>query len=493
MSGRAAPAAGGARLGNTGNSFSAEFDHQSGRERRMRLQGKVRKHARRDLVEHRKWVKDFVNDLWSEDVRMVPRDDKYLACGMRSRGDSGRVQIRAKGDDGRAGFGNLQACGSVWGCPVCAAKIMRRRSRELGQVLAWARSEGHTIAMVTLTVRHQRGDRLSDVWDAVGDAWHAVTRGSKWASEKPEKYQERLEKWEAARELAIEGRGRYPRGGRENRPPVRRVGDQERFGVMGWARAAEVTFGANGWHVHVHAVVVLRNDQLGAEGQYNGQSAALQLGRRMYERWNASLPENHRGIEGSGGLDVQISAAAEKRLAEYLAKDGLDDDDVAHIKASNAKGANSVAMEATHGGAKQGKKGGRTPFQILDGLDYDVQTKHAADQDLAAWLEWLDASEGRRQITWSQGLRELAGLAEEAAADEEIANEDEGGDVVLTLPRETWKAVRDERWVLLDVYEIEGMAGLTGYLDRLGLDYGYPATERMTEWAEDDGSLAFDW
>jgi hypothetical protein len=410
-----------------------------------------------------------------------PRDDRFLACGMRSRRPDGSVGLREAGGDGVAGYSDLQSCGSVWACPVCAGKIMRQRSLELGRVLEWAREQQHTIAMVTLTVRHTKGDRLRDVWDAVSAGWEAVTSGSQWKSETMEKYLDRLSRWEEARDRAERGLGRYPRGGRQNRPPVRRVGDQERFGIEGWARAVEVTTGANGWHVHVHAVMVLSGPRAKAEGN------AVQAGMRMWDRWAAGLAKKgFDGLRDSGGLDVTVSRAAEKKLAEYLAKDGLTDDDRESIAGSYGKAARDVSMEATHGMAKAGKKlGGRTPFQVLSALGQETNDGDLRRRDVAIWREWVRGSEGRRQLTWSAGLREMAGLAELEMTDEEVANVDEGGQTVLVLPAKTWAVVKGMSYLLLDVMETAGLQAVKDVLDGDGLQWFDPPTIAQSEWADE--------
>lgn len=513
-----------ARLGHLGSSSSvmsdgSEYAHQESRERRHQLRRKARRFARTDLVERTRWVSAFgaTSDRqrpadgqladnvttwneWRQETVTVPRDDKYLACGMRRRAGGQHVGIRNT-DGGRAGFANLQNCGSVWGCPCCAGKIMRQRADELGVALAWARREGHAVAMITLTVRHKYSDPLAQVWDAVSHSWGKVTSGSAWVSEKEESYRERVDKWDEALVLARAGLGRYPRGGRTGARPIRRVGDQERHGVLGWARAAEVKHSRNGWHVHLHVVVVLERRGAGAHGKYLSEVNAQELGYAMFKRWNGSLPAEHRATEAHG-YDVSVHGAAEKRLAEYLAKDGLDRDDDAAITRSIDAAGRSVAMEATHGASKTHMKNthsGVTPFQILDRLDPGVQTEGAFRRDLAIWYEWLDGSEGRRQLTWSKGFRALVGLAEEALTDEEVADQEEGGEIVLTLPPATWKVVKHDSYVLLNILERDGLSALTRFLDsiewldeasgefRTGLEYGIPGTR------DDEDPTLWEW
>lgn len=475
---REAPA-GVAGLGNTGNSSSGI--NREGRRRRLELREKVRRYADRTLVERIEWEPiDAFGGAKEQVVRMRPRDDRFLACGRRSRHAGGEVNVLFDADTGVAGYGGLQACGSVWACPVCAGKIQARRAEELGKVLRWARRELHTIALVTMTVRHNRRQSLDSVWDAISAGWAQVTSGSQWASESEERYLERLGKWEAARDLAERGLGRYPRGGRAGVIPQRRVGDQERYGVVGWARAVEVTVGDNGWHVHVHAVLVLEGSREDAARN------AFAVGRRMWERWETGIAGvgDHNGepftaLRDSGGLDIRLATAAEKRLAEYLSKDGLMDSPE-HVTAAFDKAATSTAFEAAYSVGKGGRRGGRTPFQVLDAIDdsafdlteSDPRHRRAA-RDLALWREWVRGSEGRRQITWSNGLRELAGLAADAQTDEEIANEDAGGELLFVLPSRTWHAVRDQPWLVLELLEHDGPAAVADYLHsrRLGFEF----------------------
>lgn len=467
----------------------------------------MRRFARRDLVERTKWVKVFeadgragvFEDTWGEETIRVPRDDRYLACGQRRRAGFNHVGVKNT-EGGRAGFSNLQSCGSVWTCPVCAGKIMRQRAEELGKALRWARREGHTVAMITLTVRHHRDDSLRDVWDAVSNGWAAVTSGRAWAGETREKYADWLADWAPKFHEALAGKRRMHHTWRNLVVPrPRRIGDQERYGVLGWARAAEVKHGANGWHVHLHIVAVLERQGEGAEATYNGEVAAHRLGYAMWKRWDAAMPKEHKGTEDHG-YNVSVNGAAEKTLAEYLSKDGLSDDRETIERSIDAKG-RAVAMEVTHGASKahmKSKHSGITPFQLLDRIDPATQTDGAFRRDLALWYEWMDGSEGRRQLTWSAGFRELVGLAETALTDEEVAEQEDGGDVVLTLPPLTWEVVRHESYLLLELLESEGLAALRRYLDRfewfdpdtgelhVGLAYGTPADDNVMiqeEWA----------
>lgn len=48
----------------------------------------------------------------------------------------------------------------MWGCPQCAAKIATRRADELSKVMRAVDDAGGSAFLLTLTMRHSRGDRL---------------------------------------------------------------------------------------------------------------------------------------------------------------------------------------------------------------------------------------------------------------------------------------------------------------------------------------------
>jgi len=319
----------------------------------------------------------------------------------------------------------------VWACPVCAAKIAAERAHDLGTVGQWAIEQGHTMGLVTLTVQHHVGQRLADLWDAVTGAWSDVVKGEAWSGEPERAFLRRLAKWET-------DRAKKWKGSRRRARPARRVGLAERFGVLGWARAVEALYGKNGWHPHVHVPLIF-------DGPVSEDWIRL-LGEAIFDRFQRAL--RRRGFDAvrdSGGLDARRAYAADE-LGGYLAK--------------------QLAFEATHGHVKTGRKGLalRAPFQVLA----DVVATGDAD-NLDIWQEWEQASKGRQQLTWSKGIRALAGLAAEQRTDEEIADEELGDDDLLILDRDTWRAVAPVQIDLLEAAASGGVAGALAWLDRAGL------------------------
>jgi hypothetical protein len=213
----------------------------------------------------------------------------------------------------------------------------------------------------------------------------------------------------------------------------------EQHGVEGWVRAVEVTRGeGSGWHPHAHLLVIL-------DGPIS-QERLDELAGAWHDRFARALARRgHESLADHGGLDarlVQADDGAGGALGTYLSK---------------------IAREVTGGMIKDGRRGSRSPFAILrDGLATGL-----AD-DLEAWWEFERASHGRRQVTWSRGIRDRYRLAAEET-DAEIAEHDLGGEDVLVLPGETWRAVRDAAEVLLAVAEDEGPAGAARWLRARGL------------------------
>lgn len=334
--------------------------------------------------------------LWAESS--LPR---VRECGHQAISADGRIGLRCTGAGTQrtAGYAGLASCGSVWACPVCAAKIMMQRREDLAEGLGVATIQGMTVLMVTLTLRHRAGQPLAELWDAVSYAWGKVTSGAGW------------------------------KGGKIRQDGTHAIGDLERYGIVGFVRAVEVTHGDNGWHPHVHAVLLL-------DGPISKDGADA-LGYSMWQRWDRAvrrcgfdslLTTNDDG-NYIGGLNVRIMTKDEQVVDNVLSK-------------YLTKAVYSVASEASLGQiSKEGRMGNRTPMQILRSV---VELGDADDLDL--WHEFETASKGRRAMTWSHGLRDRLGLNEERT-DEEIAAEEIGSanDTVIVLPPDSWRRLRNAR------------------------------------------------
>lgn len=326
-------------------------------------------------------------------------------CGRVPHRTGGGAVIRVSDtDDGRrAGVSGLQSCGS-WTCPVCSRSISAERAQEVAAVLRAAQAQGCSVAFVTLTMSHRAGTPLRASWDALTAGWRSVTSGAAWTK------------------------------------------DQEKFGVVGWLRAIEITHGANGFHVHVHAMIVF-------DGPVS-PDLMFAMGDRLFGRWERGIGrKGFTAVMDRGGLDVRpvlLNSESIDAVAAYVSK---------------------AAMEAVSSATKHARGANRAPFQILR----DAVATGNAD-DIETWWEIEQASVGRKKITWSQSLRTWAGLHRERT-EEEIVSENRHGEDQLALPPETWERVQHEVEDLLDTIEAGGLTAAERWLRSRGLSYRLIASE----------------
>jgi hypothetical protein len=319
---------------------------------------------------------------------------RFEDCGRVSYGSA--VTLR-RSEDGHAGVAGVVSCGSVWVCSVCSAKVAMRRQTELADGLRnwWAADSRNGVEMLTLTMRHKSGDRLEDLWDALSHAWGRVTSGRKWVKEKAE------------------------------------------FGVGGYVRVVELTYGPSGWHVHIHALLfVTRPLSDGDRTRWRSQ---------LVERWVSGLEDSgHQAVDDV--QDMRRAGRGQTVLADYFTK-SVDNGDA--VSAEITLGQNKRTRGTEH----------RTPFGILDDL---ILYGDAADA--ALWWEFERVSRGRRQMTWGRGTRDLLGIGLEQT-DEAIAEEEVGTaeDDLIAIPSDEWfrlsysgSAVAD----VLDALETSARAAL---------------------------------
>ncbi len=301
--------------------------------------------------------------------------DRVSKCRRVPRSTAGvSLELRPDGD---AQVGGLVSCGSVWSCPRCASRIWAGRGDELRRALDTWHERGGTVALVTLTMRHRKGQGLAMLWDALGDAWAAAASRNR---------------------------------------KVRRLRDE--LGVAGWVRVVEATNGRAGWHLHTHALVFLDMPPEQA------QTAVEQLGAAMFDGWSRRLVR--AGLDApladKGGLDARVLDLREAR--EHAAR--------YPVKATYER----AAYELTGATGKDGRRGNRSHWGILRGF---VETGDCAD--LALWHEWERASKGRRALTWSAGLRNRVGLDVEHTDEELAEDEQRPADCVALISKEAWAGV----------------------------------------------------
>lgn len=194
-----------------------------------------------------------------------------------------------------------------------------------------------------------------------------------------------------------------------------------KLGLIGSVTATEVTGGgAHGWHPHFHMILILDDD--------------TDL-TPLRDAWLASL--RGAGLDGAGAA---FQAQGADAAGAYIAKWG-------------------AAEELTLSQRKKGRgRTGRTPAQLL-AASCDEGDREAGH----LWAKYAIVFHGRRQLVWSRGLKELAGVGE--VDDQEAARDQQQDGQIETaranIPHQVWRddvAARraDRRAELLDRAEEVG-------------------------------------
>lgn len=102
--------------------------------------------------------------------------ERVANCGQRAVGSL--VSLHHHG--GSAHFGGIETCGSVWTCPVCAARITESRRVDIDAVLQGHRIAGGRAYMATLTIPHHRFSNCRKLRQGVSAAWRKVKSGKAW-------------------------------------------------------------------------------------------------------------------------------------------------------------------------------------------------------------------------------------------------------------------------------------------------------------------------
>lgn len=295
-----------------------------------------------------------------------------------------------KGDHGGHHFNGLETCGSVWTCPVCAVKITESRRTDVKEVLEAHLLAGGKAAMFTLTIPHTKFQKVRELRKAVSESWTKVQQGVGWKTMK------RNVGWEGA------------------------------------IRALEVTHGNNGWHPHLHVVILFSKGLTEVKTQvFSGL---------LFERWARAVARSGFGKCSEEAFSVEPITDAEG-VSKYCQKWG-------------------VAEELTKAHIKQGKAGGRSPWQILADIE-----EHNEPRDRALFSEYAEAFKGARQLTWTKGVRDRY-LEQPEQTDDELSREPECSDIEvareLTIDRSVWRFIAEHRiqGKMLSVMDSRGVEGV---------------------------------
>lgn len=188
-------------------------------------------------------------------------------CYRHTRPDWSEVQIRGS-EDRRAYYAGLMTCGSVWACPVCAAKIQSVRASEVRRAIDLWTAQGGSVLLLTLTVPHTRQDDLGALLSRFNDAYRRFTSGA----------------------------------------PMKRL--KAAHGLSGHVKALEVTWSeVNGWHPHAHVLLFI------APG-----GDTYDLDTHLWQRWQSATTRTGFGSLSLRGFNLQDGSA----VRNYVTKMGRE-------------------------------------------------------------------------------------------------------------------------------------------------------------------------
>jgi hypothetical protein len=276
-------------------------------------------------------------------AREITNGHAVIGCLLYPTDLSEPITVKHDQTRREARFGNVQTCKSVWACPVCADRITRFRAAELLRGMETWTKGGNRLAMATYTLSHRAGESCKQVLDRLQAAYKRFKGDRAYKS--------------------------------------RRAG----WAIRGSVRVLELTFGANGWHWHIHEIYFL-------QGKREGRNAEMAAALRSH--WQHVVKQ-----VGGAAVAKGFELKNETRAAfDYVSKFG---------SSTNAKGWN-LAREVARSPAKiRSNSEGLHPFQILASA-----RRVQATGDRLAWNEYVQATKGTRQLVYSPKLRSELGLGE---------------------------------------------------------------------------------
>lgn len=207
--------------------------------------------------------------LQDQSAKLLPRERVCNCLKKRIDKNKNRTvmfnEVREK-----TNWGNLQRCGSIWSCPVCAKQITEERRSEMKELINyWEKQEKSDIKLMTLTFSHSKEEPLKVLLKNLKNAIAMFFGGRKF------------------KDLSKICKICYK------------------------VRSLEVTYGENGWHPHFH-ILLLTNDTEDLAYKFTSSLAAYWI--------HCCKCKGLRSPSMQHGLDIRDGTYAE----QYLAKWGLD-------------------------------------------------------------------------------------------------------------------------------------------------------------------------
>lgn len=212
---------------------------------------------------------DFL--LQDQSAKLLPKE-RVCNC-LKNRIDKYKPRdIKYSESRKKAHWSNVQRCGSIWSCPVCAKQITEKRRQELKTGLnTWKTHFKGSVYLLTLTFSHSPDQSLRNNLSGLKRAMKRF--------------------YETTRVQAI----------------------FKELGVHHKIKGLEVTYGKNGWHPHHHVLLLADYHNLGFK-DYQNELTGLWIKACINSGLNAPSMKH--------GLDLRNGYYAE----QYVSKWGIEDE-----------------------------------------------------------------------------------------------------------------------------------------------------------------------
>ncbi|MCG8687305.1 MAG: hypothetical protein MI892_20675 [Desulfobacterales bacterium] len=320
--------------------------------------------------------------------------DRVENCHRLKSKRSTSVSLRKKEGAKKAHYGDLQTCGSVWSCQVCASIISERRCQQVQESCDIWRNRDcqNSVAMITWTTPHKIRQPLSEVL-------HVQDRAMRIMKQQPQ-------------------RGLYS---------VYRTIMEEMCSVGAYT-GRENTFGQrNGWHPHRHDLHFM-----------------IRANTSQLKKWRHALSVAWAVafLKAGGDIDnFDAFCSRSVRIDQINSDDGFDriSKYITTVEGENW----SLAKEATKGIVKFGKNGNITPFGMLEAIRQG--DPHSRLYSAKFW-EYAQTMKGKKQFFPTPGLSKFLGIVNKT--DDELLKENSTGN--------HYAFITNDQWTDINALEIKG-------------------------------------
>jgi len=291
-------------------------------------------------------VHDFL--LQDQSAKLLPKE-RVSNC-LKKRIDKTKLRnVKYNESRKKAHWSNVQRCGSIWMCPVCAKQVSEKRRNELQIGLDRWRNIGGFAYLMTLTFSHSINQSLS-----------MLLEGQKRALKRF---------YETTKVQAL----------------------LKKIGVEFKIKALEITFGENGWHPHNH-ILLLSSKYVSIRDFSDTQQELSKLWIKACVKSGLNAPSMKYGLDLRDGSYAQKYVAKwglEQELTKGLIKKGRNGGftpfDILNISIEDQEiyGKKSSKLWQEFGIATKGKR----QLEWGKGLKKFLEIEERTDEELAEETE----------------------------------------------------------------------------------------------------------